>query len=76
MATIPPSNGTRKETDQRVPLNVSDAMMDYGYGVNNVGNAGPISAFTSPPQNPTTIYQHIQEMSAKRISTLDYLRKA
>ena len=76
MAALPSSNGTRRETDQRTPLNVSDAIVDYGYGVNNVGNAGPISSFNGPPQNPTAVYQHIQEMSAKRISTLDYLRKA
>jgi len=25
--------------------------------------------------NPTTVFQHIQDMSSKRISTLDYLRK-
>lgn len=26
--------------------------------------------------NPHTVYQHVQDMSSKRISTLDYLRKA
>jgi hypothetical protein len=28
------------------------------------------------PQSATLIFQHIQEMSSKRISTLNYLRKA
>lgn len=28
------------------------------------------------PQSAGAIYQHIHEMAAKRISTLDYLRKA
>lgn len=28
------------------------------------------------PQSASAIYQHIHDMSSKRISTLDYLRKA
>lgn len=28
------------------------------------------------PQNPTSTYQHIQDLSNKRIATLDYMRKA
>lgn len=46
------------------PINVS---MDYVHGV------GPSSS--SNQLNPTATYQHIQDMSAKRVSTLDYLRK-
>lgn len=34
----------------------------------------PISAAGS--QNPNVIYQHIHDMASKRISTLDYMRKA
>ena len=39
-----------------------------------VPNATPASLGVS--QNPTTVFQQIHELSAKRISTLDYLRKA
>ena len=34
---------------------------------------GPTSASSF---NPATVYQHIQEVAAKRVSTLDYLRRA
>ncbi|KAI9678096.1 MAG: hypothetical protein M1817_006040 [Caeruleum heppii] len=33
------------------------------------------SAATNNPQNPHVIYTHIHEIAAKRIATLDYLRK-
>lgn len=39
-------------------------------------SAGHVSATPGSLQNPITVYQHIQDISAKRISTLDYLRKA
>ncbi|KAI9714384.1 MAG: hypothetical protein M1820_000345 [Bogoriella megaspora] len=39
---------------------------------------GPMSMSTSNSgaQNPNLVYQHIHDMASKRISTLDYLRKA
>ncbi|MCJ1389231.1 hypothetical protein MMC18_002087 [Xylographa bjoerkii] len=59
-------------------MDVSEGSSNYGrpntgtaYGMN-----GSISASAGNMQNPTSIYQHIHELSAKRVSTLDYLRKA
>ena len=58
-------------------VDVSEAVINYGkgYGVgNNAMNGNGSSAGNM--QNPSAVYQHIHEISAKRISTLDYLRKA
>lgn len=42
-----------------------------------VGDASyPATAYVSGSQNPNILYQHIHDMSSKRISTLDYFRKA
>ena len=41
------------------------------------GAGSSIGAPTSASSfNPATVYQHIQEVAAKRVSTLDYLRRA
>lgn len=42
------------------------------------GSIAPVSSGGGPfgPQSAGAIYQQIHEMAAKRISTLDYLRKA
>lgn len=42
------------------------------------GNAPPVTSGGGPfgPQSASAIYQQIHDMAAKRISTLDYLRKA
>ncbi|KAF1973157.1 hypothetical protein BU23DRAFT_507174 [Bimuria novae-zelandiae CBS 107.79] len=43
----------------------------------NAGGLGPAAPIPLPTgANPNVIFQHIQEMASKRISTLDYLRKA
>jgi hypothetical protein len=54
-----------------------------GYGNNMAGVAPTSFAPQQPglpgaslPQESTIIYQHVQEIANKRISTLDYLRKA
>ncbi|MCJ1415803.1 hypothetical protein MMC32_002136 [Xylographa parallela] len=59
-------------------MDVSEGSLNYGkpssgaaYGMSN-----NVSAPAGNTQNPTSIYQHIHELSAKRVSTLDYLRKA
>ena len=59
-------------------MDVSEGSLNYGkpssgaaYGMSN-----NVSASAGNTQNPTSIYQHIHELSAKRVSTLDYLRKA
>ncbi|MCJ1315101.1 hypothetical protein MMC15_000417 [Xylographa vitiligo] len=53
------------------PLNYAKPSSGSAYGMNS-----NISAPAGNTQNPTSIYQHIHELSAKRVSTLDYLRKA
>ena len=59
-------------------MDASEGSLNYGkasggaaYGMN-----GNVSGPAGNTQNPTSIYQHIHELSAKRVSTLDYLRKA
>ncbi|KAL8821213.1 MAG: hypothetical protein Q9223_000728 [Gallowayella weberi] len=57
----------------------SQSNLSFGHGGNSVPLPPP-----SVPQtlasgnihNPYTVYQYIQDMSSKRISTLDYLKKA
>ncbi|KAL8944043.1 MAG: hypothetical protein Q9211_000749 [Gyalolechia sp. 1 TL-2023] len=53
--------------------------VSFGHGSNSV----PLPPFGVPQtlasgstHNPHTVFQHVQDMSSKRISTLDYLRKA
>lgn len=69
------SFGTKKASDPARPAPPLHSHSDYGQitaassgHVQAGGNAGV--------QNPIAIFQHIQDLSAKRISTLDYLRKA
>jgi len=61
-------------------VDVSEAVVNYGpgYGVGSGvhRNNGNTTASGGNLQNPAMIYQHIHELSAKRISTLDHLRKA
>ncbi|CAI6337959.1 unnamed protein product [Periconia digitata] len=42
----------------------------------SLGPAAPIPLQGGNNSNPHAIFQHIQEMASKRISTLDYLRKS
>ncbi|ORY05569.1 hypothetical protein BCR34DRAFT_490796 [Clohesyomyces aquaticus] len=49
----------------------------YGSGFNGgLAPAPQISSLSAGAHNPNIIFQHIHEMASKRISTLDYLRKA
>jgi hypothetical protein len=57
----------------------SNMLVRPGIAYQAMGSSGPPSFAPMQPPSPTleTItYQHIQETSSKRISTLDYLRKA
>lgn len=64
------------------PPNISQSSSGFGQG----GSSAPLTgaglsashAFAPPGnvQNPNAVYQHIQDISAKRISTLAYLKKA
>jgi hypothetical protein len=59
---------TQKEVQQ---ARRQDSSMSYN------GNLGPAAPISMPNgANPHVIFQHIQELASKRISTLDYLRKA
>lgn len=55
-----------------VVMDVSENLVNFGNGASSAMNlpAPGASAF-----NPNAIFQHIHEMTAKRVSTLDYLRK-
>ncbi|KAJ4292340.1 hypothetical protein N0V90_009000 [Kalmusia sp. IMI 367209] len=60
------------------PLRRQDTGTYGGASMNyNAGGLGPAAPIPLPTgSNPNIIFQHIQEMASKRISTLDYLRKA
>lgn len=80
MLAAPPSNSARKESEYTKPLNTATQPNTYPVqGANGVSL--PSSGLPSAPtvgglQNPSVVYQSIQETSSKRISTLHYLRKA
>ena len=53
-------------------IDVSEALINFQKSAGTaVGGPAIANSF-----NPATVYQHIQEMAAKRVSTLDYLRRA
>lgn len=76
MATTAFANGLRPEYGK--PPSTSQSSVSFGQG----GNHASLSAPSLPPastggmQNPSIVYQQIHDVSSKRISTLDYLRKA
>ena len=75
MASISFTNGIRPEYGK--PPSTSLSNVSFGQGATNV----PLPASSLPPapgssQNPSIVYQQIHDVSSKRISTLDYLRKA
>ncbi|KAL8646106.1 MAG: hypothetical protein Q9210_006316 [Variospora velana] len=68
MATVPYVNDSRPSTGK---ASTSHSNSAFGQG----GSSIPLP----PPgmtHNPHTVYQHIQDTASKRISTLDYLKKA
>lgn len=76
MATTAFANGFRP--DYGKPPSTSQSSMSFGQGANNAS----LSALSLPPastggmHNPSIVFQQIHDVSSKRISTLDYLRKA
>ena len=76
MAATNFANGLRPEYGK--PPSTSQSSVSFGQG----GNLASLSTSSLPPtttagvQNPSIVYQQIHDMSSKRISTLDYLRKA
>lgn len=74
MIVAPFGNNHKKDTTQSKNAGVSYSNNDYGQGVN--GGPSAVSGTVGSSQNPNILYQHIHEMASKRMSTLDYLRKA
>lgn len=64
-----------RNTQPGRPPGTSHSMSSLNYPQTN----GPVPPLPTAPnglQNPQTVYQHILDTCSKRISTLDYLRKA
>lgn len=83
-ATIPHRKTESDSTRSSISAETYNNMMsNYGngqimYGSMSVGSSAPgynVPGLASPTMESIS-YQHIQEMTTKRISTLDYLRKA
>ncbi len=75
MTTVSSTNGSRLEHARTT--STSQASISFGQGSNiNVSVPSLPPAPLGMSQNPHTVYQQINDMSSKRISTLDYLRKA
>ena len=80
MIVTPFTSNHRPENGK--PQSTSQSNLGFGQGGSTAPlpgsglSAGHASAPPGSLQNPNTVYQHIQDISAKRISTLDYLRKA
>ncbi|KAF1960394.1 hypothetical protein CC80DRAFT_439123 [Byssothecium circinans] len=78
----PPLSAAVDSSHPKTPLRSSSTTRDlqsarrpdmYSGGL---GPAAPIALPSHSASNPNMIFQHIQEMASKRISTLDYLRKS
>ncbi|KAF7940907.1 uncharacterized protein EAE97_007092 [Botrytis byssoidea] len=77
--TLPRQSIDAQSFTSTTPYSKMLARPGTGYQSSGGGPAGPGVMAPMQPGSPTleTItYQHIQEMASKRISTLDYLRKA
>ena len=59
-----------------VPAGRSAVIAEYGHPSNNPYMAPTTTISAGGASNPSVLYQHIQDVASKRISTLDYLRKA
>jgi hypothetical protein len=68
-----------RNTQPGRPPGTSHSMSNLNYSQTNgslASSAPAVPAVAPGAQNPQTIYQHISDTCSKRISTLDYLRKA
>ena len=76
MATTAFANGLRSEYGK--PPSTSQSSLSFGQAGTNASLSAPSlpPASTGGMQNPSIVYQQIHDVSSKRISTLDYLRKA
>jgi hypothetical protein len=79
MTSAPFANGVKREPTSNLSKSVSaPPTVD---DMNSTAGPQGLSPNPAPPvvtgnQNPNAIYQHIHDMASKRISTLDYMRKA
>jgi hypothetical protein len=79
MASAPFANSIKREPTSN--LSKATSASPIGENMNFATTAQGLPPTAIPPvaignQNPKAIYQHIHEMASKRISTLDYMRKA
>ncbi len=78
MIVAPFGNNLRRETVSGKATTPIYSNAEYGQTMSSTQSAAASNATSvnSGSQNPQVIYQHIHDMASKRISTLDYLRKA
>ena len=71
-------NTNVKRVDELKSPNVPEHILSYSAGGYAGGFSGSSTSLSTAGigQNQSSIYQYIQEVSAKRIFTLTYLRKA
>lgn len=75
MTMTPFAPTLRSDQSSRAP-STSQSSISFGQGGGTT--SGPPPSLPNPPgsiHNPHTVYQNIQDLASKRISTLDYLRK-
>ncbi|KAL8819814.1 MAG: hypothetical protein Q9191_007651 [Dirinaria sp. TL-2023a] len=76
MTVTPFAPSFRSGSDQSKPPSTAQSNVSFG----QAGNAAHVPPPTLPSVqgsfSPATVYQHIQDTSSKRISTLEYLRKS
>ncbi|KAH0552961.1 hypothetical protein GP486_006840 [Trichoglossum hirsutum] len=66
--------GAHKTPEPGKPPGTSHS--NTGFSASGAGPTVPIVSTANGLASPHVVYQHIHEMASKRISTLDYLRKA
>ena len=57
------------------PPSTAHSNASFAQSTNTLPAAAPSVPAAPGAYNPSTVFQHIQDMASKRISTLDYLRK-
>lgn len=80
MMATPFGSSFRPESSKSPNISLSNSGFGQTGGGAPLPGAGLSAGYTYVPpgnvQNPNAVYQHIQDISAKRISTLAYLKKA
>ena len=75
MTVTPFAPSFRSGSDQSKPPSTAQSNVSFGQA-GNAGHVPPPNLPSAPGSfSPATVYQHIQDTSSKRISTLEYLRK-